>query len=110
MEDLDLEMLAPYIPMDDDFQLRIPSPLDPLPSGSHSVLAMNSLFQPLPTPGSPASVSSSPVKQETSSRVPSPLHLLQEVCSAPISPFSGSRDASPARSPTPEGGSVLNNR
>lgn len=109
MEDLDLEMLAPYIPMDDDFQLRIPSPLDPLPSGSHSVLAMNSLFQPLPTPESPASVSSSPVKQEPSSRVPSPLHLLQEVCSAPVSPFSGSRDASPSRSPTPQGGNVLNN-
>lgn len=106
MEDLDLEMLAPYIPMDDDFQLRIPSPLDPTPSGLHSVLAMNSLFQPLPTPGSPASASSSPAKQEASSRAPSPLHLLQEVCSAPVSPFSGSRDASPARSSTPQ----LNNR
>lgn len=28
MEDLDLEMLAPYIPMDDDFQLRTLSPTD----------------------------------------------------------------------------------
>uniref|UniRef100_A0A8C2BAB4 Hypoxia-inducible factor 1-alpha n=1 Tax=Cyprinus carpio TaxID=7962 RepID=A0A8C2BAB4_CYPCA len=74
MEDLDLEMLAPYIPMDDDFQLRIPSPLDPLPSGPHS----------------------------PSSRAPSPLHLLQEVCSAPVSPFSGSRDVSPSRSPAPQ--------
>lgn len=107
MEDLDLEMLAPYIPMDDDFQLRIPSPLDPLPSGPQSVLAMNSLFQPLPTPGSPASISSSPMKQEPASRAPSPLHLL-EVCSAPVSPLSGSRDASPARSPTPQGGNLLN--
>lgn len=31
MEDLDLEMLAPYIPMDDDFQLRSLSPDEPLP-------------------------------------------------------------------------------
>uniref|UniRef100_A0A671NGF2 Hypoxia-inducible factor 1-alpha-like n=1 Tax=Sinocyclocheilus anshuiensis TaxID=1608454 RepID=A0A671NGF2_9TELE len=102
MEDLDLEMLAPYIPMDDDFQLRIPSPLDPLPSGPHSVSAMSSLFQPLPSPASPASSSSSVVKQGPSSRAPSPLHLLQEVCSAPVSPFSGSRDVSPARSPAPQ--------
>uniref|UniRef100_A0A8C1ANP2 Hypoxia-inducible factor 1-alpha n=1 Tax=Cyprinus carpio carpio TaxID=630221 RepID=A0A8C1ANP2_CYPCA len=102
MEDLDLEMLAPYIPMDDDFQLRIPSPLDPLPSGPHSVSAMSSLFQPLPSPASPASSSSSVVKQEPSSRAPSPLHLLQEVCSAPVSPFSGSRDVSPSRPPAPQ--------
>uniref|UniRef100_A0A8C1SXB6 Hypoxia inducible factor 1 subunit alpha b n=1 Tax=Cyprinus carpio TaxID=7962 RepID=A0A8C1SXB6_CYPCA len=71
MEDLDLEMLAPYIPMDDDFQLRIPSPLDPLPSGPHSV---------------------------------------SEVCNAPVSPFSGSRDVSPARSPTPQSSNQLNKR
>lgn len=111
MEDLDLEMLAPYIPMDDDFQLRIPSPLDPLPSGTHSVSAMSSLFQPLPSsPASPASSTSSTVKQEPSSRAPSPLHLLQEVCSAPVSPFSGSRDASPVRSSTSQSSSQLNNR
>uniref|UniRef100_A0A8C1JI51 Hypoxia-inducible factor 1-alpha n=1 Tax=Cyprinus carpio TaxID=7962 RepID=A0A8C1JI51_CYPCA len=110
MEDLDLEMLAPYIPMDDDFQLRIPSPLDPLPSGPHSVSAMSSLFQPLPSPASPASSSSSVVKQEPSSRAPSPLHLLQEVCSAPVSPFSGSRDVSPSRSPAPQSSNQLNNR
>uniref|UniRef100_A0A671NGK1 Hypoxia-inducible factor 1-alpha-like n=1 Tax=Sinocyclocheilus anshuiensis TaxID=1608454 RepID=A0A671NGK1_9TELE len=110
MEDLDLEMLAPYIPMDDDFQLRIPSPLDPLPSGPHSVSAMSSLFQPLPSPASPASSSSSVVKQGPSSRAPSPLHLLQEVCSAPVSPFSGSRDVSPARSPAPQSSNQINNR
>uniref|UniRef100_A0A8C2KVX8 Hypoxia-inducible factor 1-alpha n=1 Tax=Cyprinus carpio TaxID=7962 RepID=A0A8C2KVX8_CYPCA len=109
-QDLDLEMLAPYIPMDDDFQLRIPSPLDPLPSGPHSVSAMSSLFQPLPSPASPASSSSSVVKQEPSSRAPSPLHLLQEVCSAPVSPFSGSRDVSPSRSPAPQSSNQLNNR
>ncbi|XP_052390779.1 hypoxia-inducible factor 1-alpha isoform X2 [Carassius gibelio] len=110
VEDLDLEMLAPYIPMDDDFQLHIPSKLDPLPSGPHSVSAMSSLFQPLPSPTSPASSSSSVVKQEPSSQAPSPLHLLQEVCSAPVSPFSGSRDVSPARSPTPQNSNQLNNR
>ncbi|KAK7133237.1 hypothetical protein R3I94_015190 [Phoxinus phoxinus] len=110
MGDLDLEMLAPYIPMDDDFQLRIPSPLDPLPSSSLSVSAMSSLFQPLPSPASPDSSSSSAVTQEPSSRAPSPLHQLQEVCSAPVSPFSGSRGASPARSPTPQSSNQLNNR
>uniref|UniRef100_A0A8C1AN71 Hypoxia-inducible factor 1-alpha n=1 Tax=Cyprinus carpio carpio TaxID=630221 RepID=A0A8C1AN71_CYPCA len=110
MEDLDLEMLAPYIPMDDDFQLRIPSPLDPLPSGPHSVSAMSSLFQPLSSPASPASSSSSTVKQEPSSQGPSPLHLLQEVCNAPVSPFSGSRDVSPARSSTPQNSNQLNKR
>ncbi|XP_037550825.1 hypoxia inducible factor 1 subunit alpha a [Nematolebias whitei] len=33
MEDLDLEMLAPYIPMDDDFQLRCLTPDEPLTCG-----------------------------------------------------------------------------
>uniref|UniRef100_A0A3Q3GPC3 Hypoxia-inducible factor 1-alpha n=1 Tax=Labrus bergylta TaxID=56723 RepID=A0A3Q3GPC3_9LABR len=33
MEGLDLEMLAPYIPMDDDFQLRSLSPDEPLSCG-----------------------------------------------------------------------------
>ncbi|XP_007256724.3 hypoxia inducible factor 1 subunit alpha b [Astyanax mexicanus] len=109
MGDLDLEMLAPYIPMDDDFQLLIPSPLDPLPSGPHTVSDMSSLFQPLPTPSTTASSPSSSVSQESSSRVPSPLHMLQEVRSAPVSPFSGnrSREASPARAPTPQGSRTL---
>ena len=31
IEDLDLEMLAPYIPMDDDFQLRSLAPDEHLP-------------------------------------------------------------------------------
>uniref|UniRef100_A0AAR2IUQ2 Hypoxia-inducible factor 1-alpha n=1 Tax=Pygocentrus nattereri TaxID=42514 RepID=A0AAR2IUQ2_PYGNA len=109
MGDLDLEMLAPYIPMDDDFQLHITSPLDPLPAGPHTISDMNSLFQPLPTPPSPPSSSCSSVKQEPCSRVPSPLHLLQEVRSAPVSPFSGTRscEASPARASTPQGGIPL---
>uniref|UniRef100_A0A673AVL4 Hypoxia-inducible factor 1-alpha n=1 Tax=Sphaeramia orbicularis TaxID=375764 RepID=A0A673AVL4_9TELE len=68
MEDLDLEMLAPYIPMDDDFQL-------------HSL----TLAEPLPC---------APVKSLESS----PVHITQEVRSFPSSPFSSgdSRTASPA--------------
>uniref|UniRef100_A0A3B3R0R2 Hypoxia-inducible factor 1-alpha n=1 Tax=Paramormyrops kingsleyae TaxID=1676925 RepID=A0A3B3R0R2_9TELE len=66
MEDQDLEMLAPYIPMDDDFQLRVLSPAESLASGS------------------------------SQSQEASPLHLLQEVQSAPCSPFSGSRTISPS--------------
>ncbi|XP_023681271.1 hypoxia inducible factor 1 subunit alpha a [Paramormyrops kingsleyae] len=73
MEDQDLEMLAPYIPMDDDFQLRVLSPAESLASGS------------------------------SQSQEASPLHLLQEVQSAPCSPFSGSRTISPSPEPAEPG-------
>lgn len=68
MEDSDLEMLAPYIPMDDDFQLRSLTLEEPLSCG--------------------------PVKSLKSS----PVHITQDVSSYPSSPFSGSdsRTASPA--------------
>uniref|UniRef100_A0AAQ5XNR4 Hypoxia-inducible factor 1-alpha n=1 Tax=Amphiprion ocellaris TaxID=80972 RepID=A0AAQ5XNR4_AMPOC len=68
MEDLDLEMLAPYIPMDDDFQLRSQTPEEPLSCG--------------------------PIKSLGSS----PLHVSQDIRTFPGSPFStpGSRTASPA--------------
>ncbi|XP_044229840.1 hypoxia inducible factor 1 subunit alpha a [Thunnus albacares] len=68
IDDLDLEMLAPYIPMDDDFQLRSLTPDEPLSCG--------------------------PVKSLESS----PLHVAQEVPSYPNSPFSspGSQTSSPA--------------
>ncbi|XP_070775960.1 hypoxia inducible factor 1 subunit alpha a isoform X1 [Enoplosus armatus] len=68
MEDLDLEMLAPYIPMDDDFQLRGLTPEEPLSCG--------------------------PVKSLQSS----PVHVTQDIHSYPGSPFSSpaSRTASPA--------------
>ncbi|XP_072222111.1 hypoxia inducible factor 1 subunit alpha a [Leuresthes tenuis] len=68
MEDLDLEMLAPYIPMDDDFQLRSVTPEEPLSCG--------------------------PVKSLESSLV----GLTQDTCSYPSSSFSapGSCTASPA--------------
>lgn len=68
MEDLDLEMLAPYISMDDDFQLRSLSPDEALPSGPVNPLQSSSVC------------------------------LTQEIHSYPSSPFSlpGSRTASPA--------------
>ncbi|XP_036818316.1 hypoxia-inducible factor 1-alpha-like isoform X4 [Oncorhynchus mykiss] len=46
MEDLDLEMLAPYIPMDDDFQLRTLSPEEPPSCGPAQPLE-SSLCSPL---------------------------------------------------------------
>ncbi|XP_037098152.1 hypoxia inducible factor 1 subunit alpha a [Syngnathus acus] len=62
MEDLDLEMLAPYIPMDDDFQLRSVSPEQPLSCGPVESLESspvhvtqdlhNYLGLPFSTPGS----------------------------------------------------------
>ncbi|XP_031438089.1 hypoxia inducible factor 1 subunit alpha b isoform X2 [Clupea harengus] len=94
--DLDLEMRAPYIPMDDDFQLRIPSPLEPLPSGHLPMTAMSSIFQPLPTDSSSSSSPSSSSasspsgsvgQQEALSRGPSPLHMLMESGSSPNSPL-----------------------
>ncbi|KAF7662640.1 hypothetical protein LDENG_00231150 [Lucifuga dentata] len=71
MEDLDLEMLAPYISMDDDFQLRSLTPEEPLTCG--------------------------PVKSLESS----PVHYTQEVHSLPGSPLSApdSRTASPGPAP-----------
>ncbi|CAN9502140.1 unnamed protein product [Ophioblennius macclurei] len=68
MEDLDLEMLAPYIPMDDDFQLRSLTPDEPLPCGPAKALQS------------------------------SPVHAAQDAHSFPSSPFSatGSGAASPA--------------
>uniref|UniRef100_A0A8C3A057 Hypoxia-inducible factor 1-alpha n=1 Tax=Cyclopterus lumpus TaxID=8103 RepID=A0A8C3A057_CYCLU len=68
MEDLDLEMLAPYIPMDDDFQLRSLTPEESLSCG--------------------------PVK----SLLSSPVHVPQDIQSYPSSPFSaaGSRTTYPA--------------
>ncbi|XP_070984817.1 hypoxia-inducible factor 1-alpha-like isoform X2 [Oncorhynchus clarkii lewisi] len=47
MEDLDLEMLAPYIPMDDDFQLRTLSPEEPPSCGPAQPLESSPLCSPL---------------------------------------------------------------
>lgn len=71
MEDTDLEMLAPYISMDDDFQLRSLAPDEPLPRG--------------------------PVNSLESPKV---CVTTQDVRSSPIS-SPGSRTASPAPPPDP---------
>lgn len=83
MEDLDLEMLAPYIPMDDDFQLRSLPPEEPLSCG--------------------------PVKSLESS----PVHVVtQDIHSYPSSPFSapGSRTASPAPLNAPNPATIIAKR
>ncbi|KAL3049214.1 hypothetical protein OYC64_008647 [Pagothenia borchgrevinki] len=79
MEDLDLEMLAPYIPMDDDFQLRSLTPEEPL--------------------------SCEPVKSLQSS----PIHITQDIHSYPFSPVSapGSRTASPALLRAPQTAPII---
>ncbi|MCI4389431.1 hypothetical protein PGIGA_G00097780 [Pangasianodon gigas] len=102
MGDLDLEMLAPYIPMDDDFQLHIPSSLDPLPSSPQTGSDINSLFQQSPTRPSSTSSSNGTIKPE-----PSPLHLLQEVSSIFAAPIS---EASQALDNTPQTGISLAKR
>ncbi|MCJ8743697.1 hypothetical protein PDJAM_G00097040 [Pangasius djambal] len=107
MGDLDLEMLAPYIPMDDDFQLHIPSSLDPLPSGPQTGSDINSLFQQSPTHPSSTSSPNGSIKPEPSSHVPSPLHLLQEVSSIFATSFS---EASQALDNTPQTGISLAKR
>lgn len=82
MEDLDLEMLAPYIPMDDDFQLRSLTPEESLSSGSVKSLQG------------------------------SPVHVAQDIHSYPSSPFSapGSRTASPAPLQAPQPATIAAKR
>ncbi|XP_062378121.1 hypoxia-inducible factor 1-alpha-like isoform X2 [Sardina pilchardus] len=75
MDDLDLEMLAPYIPMDDDFQLRTLSPTNSL---SLSPLKLQSQA-PTPPPSQQASTSPSEmplagiVSQMDAPKTPTPL-------------------------------------
>ncbi|XP_048840776.1 hypoxia-inducible factor 1-alpha-like [Brienomyrus brachyistius] len=74
-EDLDLDMLAPYIPMDDDFQLRMLPSTEQLLSPAPDLADMSAFFQPCPPV----------VKQEP--RPSTPLRLpLAEPRSAPSSP------------------------
>lgn len=68
MEDTDLEMLAPYISMDDDFQLRSLAPDEPLPCVPASsadgpalcVTTADVRSSPLSSPGSPTASPSPP--------------------------------------------------
>ncbi|XP_077411780.1 hypoxia inducible factor 1 subunit alpha a [Vanacampus margaritifer] len=78
MEDLDLEMLAPYIPMDDDFQLRSVSPEQP------------------PSCGSVKSLESSPVRvaQDLHNYLGLPFSTTSSGTSSPASP-----ESVPAASP-----------
>ncbi|XP_061699004.1 hypoxia inducible factor 1 subunit alpha a isoform X2 [Syngnathoides biaculeatus] len=78
MEDLDLEMLAPYIPMDDDFQLRSVSPEQPLSCGSVKSLqnspvhATQDLYNYLRLPvNTPSGGTTSPAPPEPVSAPPS---------------------------------------
>ncbi|KAM6311475.1 hypoxia-inducible factor 1-alpha isoform 2-T2 [Aegotheles albertisi] len=102
--DLDLEMLAPYIPMDDDFQLRSFDQLSPLESSSSSSQnAAVTIFQQTQTPSSTADEKKTATERVDDVKtliVPSsPVHIINETSSAPASPYSGnrSRTASPIR-------------
>ncbi|NWY27768.1 HIF1A factor, partial [Pheucticus melanocephalus] len=109
--DLDLEMLAPYIPMDDDFQLRSFDQLSPLESSSSSSSQSAGsipLFQQQQQQGQAAAGSPEEVKLKPAERgdevkpivVPSsPPRGGPEPSSGPASPYGGnrSRTASPIR-------------
>ncbi|KAM3920151.1 hypoxia-inducible factor 1-alpha [Leptodactylus fuscus] len=103
--DLDLEMLAPYIPMDDDFQLRSFDQLSSLESESarpQPLGHVTNLFQPTTTP---ITTDLKPITTEAMSDpktiiVQSPTQVMKEVHSAPSSPYSSgnrSRTSSPVR-------------
>ncbi|KAM9294658.1 hypoxia-inducible factor 1-alpha [Gastrophryne carolinensis] len=102
--DLDLEMLAPYIPMDDDFQLRSFDQLSSLESDSTNPQSpgnMGNLFQPVTAP---LTTDLKPITTEAMNDpktiiVQLPAQVLKEVPSAPASPYNGSRSrtSSPAR-------------
>uniref|UniRef100_A0A4W3HAY8 Hypoxia-inducible factor 1-alpha n=1 Tax=Callorhinchus milii TaxID=7868 RepID=A0A4W3HAY8_CALMI len=114
VDGLDLEMLAPYIPMDDDFQLRSLDQLSPLtdiqasPPHSQSVSSIVNLFQSAPKSAKNSTEKYAPALKislenteslSASQSSPSPLHMMDEVSSTPGSPYSKptSRTASPVR-------------
>ncbi|XP_041121502.1 hypoxia-inducible factor 1-alpha-like isoform X3 [Polyodon spathula] len=97
-DDFDLEMLAPYIPMDDDFQLRTLDQLSPMEPVSASPPDIFHKAQTLVTfAPTAAEYDVMPLMS-----IVSPLHMAEEVESAPNSPFCGknSRTASPIRKST----------
>nr|XP_025037145.1 hypoxia-inducible factor 1-alpha isoform X2 [Pelodiscus sinensis] len=103
--DLDLEMLAPYIPMDDDFQLRSFDQPPPLESGcANSQNVASTVFHQTQTI-SAAAEEIIPVKTECMDDVKtlivsqSPVLVINEIDSTPASPYGGnrSRTASPIR-------------
>ncbi|XP_015277511.1 PREDICTED: hypoxia-inducible factor 1-alpha isoform X2 [Gekko japonicus] len=100
--DLDLEMLAPYIPMDDDFQLRSFDQLSPLESSTASTPPnVAVMFQPAPLP-SAATDEIKPLStklMDDSKMLLEPIQVTIENTSPPASPYveSPSRTASPVR-------------
>ncbi|XP_007427271.1 hypoxia-inducible factor 1-alpha [Python bivittatus] len=109
--DLDLEMLAPYIPMDDDFQLRTFDQLSPLESNSansSSNVTPVTGFQPtLMQSSATDTIKPMTIKHETDAKVlvtPAPINPKALTDPAPIisalgSPYTKnqSRTASPVR-------------
>uniref|UniRef100_A0A8C5MUU9 Hypoxia-inducible factor 1-alpha n=1 Tax=Leptobrachium leishanense TaxID=445787 RepID=A0A8C5MUU9_9ANUR len=101
--DLELEMLAPYIPMDGDFQLRTFDQLSSLDADStipQPMGSMTNLFQQSQTIVSDFN----PLTAETISDlktaiIQSPARTMKDAASAPASPFKESRSltSSPAR-------------
>lgn len=108
-------MLAPYIPMDDDFQLRSFDQLSPLESNSTSPQSASTItvFQPTPMQEPPLTTTSTTATTDELKTVtkdgiedikiliaaPSPTHVPKVTTSATTSPYSdtGSRTASPNR-------------
>lgn len=109
--DLDLEMLAPYIPMDDDFQLRTFDQLSPLEgntANSSSDVTPVTVFQQTPVQSSATdTIKSTTIKHETAPKMlvtPAPINpkVLKDpapIISAPTSPYAKtqSRTSSPVR-------------
>lgn len=113
--DLDLEMLAPYIPMDDDFQLRSFDQLSPLESSSTSPQSASTVtvFQPTQMQEPPVTTTSTTATTDELKTVtkdgmedikiliafPSPPHVPKETACATTSTYSdtGSRTSSPNR-------------
>uniref|UniRef100_A0A8C5JZD3 Hypoxia-inducible factor 1-alpha n=1 Tax=Jaculus jaculus TaxID=51337 RepID=A0A8C5JZD3_JACJA len=107
--DLDLEMLAPYIPMDDDFQLRSFEPLSPLESSSASPQSVNTVkvFEQSEIQEPTTNITTDELKTITKDSMedikiliasPSNIHILKETTTT-TSRYSGtqSRTASPNR-------------
>ncbi|XP_063296499.1 hypoxia-inducible factor 1-alpha [Pelobates fuscus] len=102
--DLDLEMLAPYIPMDDDFQLRTFEQLSSLESdsaNSQPTGSITNLFQSSQTQTTsdfkPLTIEA--VSDLETTIIQSPAQSMKDVTSAPSSPYneSRSRTSSPMR-------------
>ncbi|XP_040188508.1 hypoxia-inducible factor 1-alpha isoform X2 [Rana temporaria] len=102
--DLDLEMLAPYIPMDDDFQLRSFDQLSSMETDSAPIQSLGSMTNLFPASTASSSTDLKPITTEAMSDpktiiVHPPTPTNKEVLSAPASPYNGnrSRTSSPVR-------------